>query len=81
MIRRDSAAKLIDRRQCAPRQDIPADASQHDDDRQPEDQHDQDFAKLLFDPLLGTRLRRRDPARACLLLRVVREIRDAPPGR
>ena len=40
VMRRASAGELIDRRQRSPRQDIPADARQHDDQRQTEHQHD-----------------------------------------
>ena len=82
-IRGDAArfgGELIDRRQCAPRQDIPADAGQHDDDRQTEDQHDEDFAKLLFDALLGTRRDGVVRLECACLLRVARGTRAAPPG-
>ena len=47
--------EMIDRRQRPPREHVPANAGQRDDERKAEHQHDQDFPQLCPQPLLRPR--------------------------
>ena len=45
--------EMIDRRQCPACEHIAAESRQHDDERKPEHEHDQDLSQLLTQPVFG----------------------------